>query len=277
MDSAEQNETQRDHYIELVGKIANIVEVLRHEPNGLSLQELAARTGYIKSSVHRIVNSLKRHSYIEQETPGGVYRLGVQFLLVARSMKTGNNLVQLARPYLETLVSSFDETVYLAVLRQGRGIFVDVEETRRDLRLVGPMSAEVHFHATAAGKAIAAFLPAESRAALLRNFHPLPLTRKTRLKVEEIEGEWAEVRGAGYAINDEETIPGAIFLAAPIFDGRKAVCGSLTVGLPKSRYSGDLKKRLVPVLKENCGQLSMKLEATGYICQSGNGAESFTT
>ena len=46
----------------------------------------------------------------------------------------------------------------------------------------------------------------------------------------------AEVKRLGYAINDEETIVGAIFLAAPVFDAQQSVCGSITVGIPKSRF-----------------------------------------
>ena len=46
------------------------IETLRDEPGGLSLQDLALRTGYVKSSIHRILRSLKRHGYIEQDGSG---------------------------------------------------------------------------------------------------------------------------------------------------------------------------------------------------------------
>lgn len=60
----------KDHYIELIGKAVLLLETLRDEPEGLSLQELAERTGFVKSSAHRILNSLKRHGYVEQESVG---------------------------------------------------------------------------------------------------------------------------------------------------------------------------------------------------------------
>jgi DNA-binding IclR family transcriptional regulator len=52
-------------------------------------------------------------------------------------------------------VERYDESAYFAVLRWDRGIFVDMQESHRDFRLIGPLGAEVHFHATAAGKACA--------------------------------------------------------------------------------------------------------------------------
>ncbi|MGH9839222.1 MAG: IclR family transcriptional regulator [Blastocatellia bacterium] len=254
-----------DHYIELVGKIVQTLETLRDAPDGLSIQELAARTGFVKSSAHRILNSLKKHGYVEQESAGGPYRLGLQVLTLARGLSAGMNLIRMARPYLSELVETFDESAYLAVLRAGRGIFVDVQETRRDLRLVGPLGAEVHFQATAAGKAMAAFFPPDRSAALLKSLKLEKQTEKTLSARPEVEKEWAKVRRLGFAVNDEETIVGAIFLAAPLFDAEHNVCGSISVGIPKPRYSAKLGTEIADHLKDACRRLSDVLEAAGYV------------
>jgi len=241
-----------------------LIEALRDEPNGLSIQELADRTGYVKSTIHRILQSLKRHGYVEQEGPGGCYRLGIQFLSLVRGLNGGISLLQVARPYLRELVDKFNESAYLAVLHGERGVFVDYQETRRDLRLIGPLGAEVHYHATAAGKAMAAFFPSDRRSVLLKGLKER-LTEKTLTKQSEIEEEWDKVRRLGFAINNEETIVGAVFLAAPIFDSRQSVCGSISVGIPKPRYSAKLGKEIANQLKESCRRLSASLEAAGYI------------
>lgn len=255
----------KDHYIELIGKVVLLLETLRDEPEGLSLQELAERTGFIKSSTHRILHSLKRHGYVEQESVGGPYRLGVQVVTLARGLNGRSGLIEMAKPHLRELVETFDESVYLAVLRGDRGIFVDVQETRRDFRLVGPLGAEVHFYATAAGKAMAAFLPQARRAALLKSLKPEAYTARTLTKRAEIEGEWEKVRRQGYAVNSEETIVGAVFLACPVFDSHKAVCGSISIGIPKPRYAAELGKRIAEQLKDACQRLSATLEAVGYV------------
>lgn len=255
----------KDHYIELIGKVVLLLETLRDEPEGLSLQELADRTGFIKSSAHRILNSLKRHDYVEQESVGGPYRLGVQVMTLARGLNGRSGLIEMAKPYLREVVETFDESAYLAVLRGDRGIFVDVRETRRDFRLVGPLGAEVHFYATAAGKAMAAFLPAARQAALAKSLKPEAHTARTLIKRTEIAEEWEKIRRQGYAVNNEETIVGAAFLACPVFDAHKAVCGSISVGIPKPRYSAELGKRITEHLKSACQRLSATLEAIGYV------------
>ncbi len=274
MHSGKQNAATRytgPHYIELIGKTVAILEVLHDHPDGLSLQRIAEKTGQIKSSAHRILRSLIHHGYIEQDAPGGAYRLGIQCLVLARRVRVATSLVELARPYSRDLCESFGESTYIAVLRDGRGVFLDVQETKRDLRLVGPLGAEVHFHATAAGKAMAAYFPKNRAEQFLAGFRREFLTKRTLVSRSQVEREWAAVRRLGYAVNDEETIQGAIFLAAPVFDAKRMICASISIGLPKPRYSRKLGERIAARLKETCRRLSEALEATGYVHENAFG------
>jgi IclR family acetate operon transcriptional repressor len=265
MSSVQQNAATGRYHIALVDKLLNLLEVLRDEPEGLGLQELSARTGYVKSSIHRTLNSLKRRGYVEQAAAGGPYRLGTQFMFLARGMREGIRLIPVARPFMQELVDAFNESVYLAVLRGGRGIFVEVIETRRDLRLVGPLGAEVLYHATAAGKVIAASLPAPAKSALLARMKLARVTDQTLTPRGQVEREWTEAARRGWAVNDEETIVGALFLAAPVFDAAHNVCGAISLGVPKARYSAALGRKIVAQLRESCARLNVALEAMGYL------------
>src|SRR5215471_16027921 len=254
-----------NHHIELISKTVAVVEALRDRPEGLSLHEVSLQTGLVKSSVHRILRSLARHGYIEQSARGGLYRLGIQFLSLANSVRIGSNLVEIARPRSRKLRDQFDESTYIEVLRGGHGVFVDVQETSRDLRMVGPLGARVHFHATAAGKVMAAFFPKERRRAVLNNRHHAAVTERTLVAPRQIEQTWDEVRRAGYAINNEETIIGAVFLAAPVFDSADSVCGSVSIGLPKSRYTSQVRKGMADGLRQCCHRINGDLKAATYV------------
>jgi hypothetical protein len=61
MYSSKQNQPVPAYNIELVDKLVRTLETLRDAPMGLTLQELTGRTGYIKSSIHRTLGSLKWH------------------------------------------------------------------------------------------------------------------------------------------------------------------------------------------------------------------------
>jgi len=253
------------HKIELVEKLIRVLEVLRDEPNGLSLHELAARTGYVKSSIHRILHSLKAHGYVDQASPGAPYGLGIQFLSLANTLATRVELVKLGRPYMRELVALFRESAYLAVLRDGKAVFVDVVDSARDFQLIGPLGTEVYFHASSAGKIFAAFLPPKQQEALLDSIELIPLTAHTLVDREAIAREWDSVRRSGWALNDEETIVGAAFLAAPVFDREGSICGSISVGVPKVRFPADVAADIAGHLKDACRRLSQDLVATGYV------------
>jgi len=254
----------RNHRIEVISKTLQIVETLRDSPDGLTLRALAEQTRQVKSSIHRILRTLAAHGYIEQSHRGGVYRLGMQFLSVAGGVRAGLNMVELVRPFSRKLKEKFDESTYIAVLREGQAVFVDVQETHRDLRLVGPLGARVHFHATAAGKAMAAFFPESEQQKLLHDLPQIAITGNTVVDPERVREKWRQVHEAGYAINDEETIVGAVFIASPVFDSRGTACGSISIGVPKPRYTDSVRLAIAAETRECCAQASQALLAARY-------------
>jgi DNA-binding IclR family transcriptional regulator len=99
----------------------------------------------------------------------------------------------------------------------------------------------------------------------LNNRPHAAITERTLVEPEQIEQVWDDVWRAGCAINNEETIIGAIFLAAPIFDSADVICGSVSIGLPKSRYTADVRKPVAEGLKECCRRITADLKAAAYV------------
>jgi DNA-binding IclR family transcriptional regulator len=112
---------------------------------------------------------------------------------------------------------------------------------------------------------MAAFLPVESRMAIVHSASFPALTERTRTDPSEVERDWAEIRERGYATNDEETITGAAFLAAPVFDSHFRVSGSISVGVPKVRFTPAFAEDIASHLMDACHRLSEKLGETGYV------------
>ncbi len=252
-------------YIELVGKAIDVLETLSRSPASLNLREISTKTGLGKSTTHRIVHSLARHGYVEQEYPGGPFRLGMKLLLTARGVHVGRSLVDVARPYCRRLAGTFNENVYIAVLREGHAFFMDAQEACSDPPAIVPPGVDAHFHSTAAGKAIAAFAPALVVARLVKRLSRKPTAIGTRLQGTEIEAEWQKIRQLGYAVNKEAPPAGAMFIAAPFFDAPGGVCGAVSLGLPKLRYSEKSGGRIVKELKVCCDSISRALKASGYL------------
>ena len=101
--------------------------------------------------------------------------------------------------------------------------------------------------------------PARDR--LLTQLDLTGLTPRTRTRRADVDQEWRDVARKGVAINQEETIVGAIFIAGAIFDAEHAVCGSISVGLPKARYTPAVGRRIASHVKDSCARLSASLVA----------------
>jgi len=61
--------------INLVGKTMRVLEVLAECGGSTSLKEITSRVDLVKSSVYRILFSLRELGYVEQKDSAGVYTL----------------------------------------------------------------------------------------------------------------------------------------------------------------------------------------------------------
>jgi IclR family transcriptional regulator, KDG regulon repressor len=252
-------------YVELVGKAIDVLEALSRSQSSLNLREISTKTGLSKTTAHRIVHSLARHGYVEQEHPGGPFHLGLQMLLAARGVPIGRKLVDVARPFSRQLLAAFNENTYIAVLHNGHAVVLDVQDARGELPLVGPLGADVHFHRSAVGNVLAAFAPAQAAAHILDNLNAKPLPKRALVRRADVEAEWKEVRRLGYAARKEDSASGTTVFAAPVFDASGAVCASLCVEVPKARGSEKLGSRIVKELKACCDNISRALKDSGYM------------
>lgn len=253
------------NHIDLVVKTLNVLESLAVSEHGKALKEIASEVGLVKSSVFRILYTLKQAGYVEQPETNGVYRLTLKTAGLSRRNSERLGFASVARPHLERLRDLLDESVALAERRAQSVVLIDVLETSHPLRLTFHIGNDCPIHATALGKAVAAFLSARELSTLLGTPDLQPFTDRTNTKMRNLKDELASVHKQGYAINDEETVLGAVIIGAPIFDSQRTPCGSLSVNTPTARCSATRKKQLIAAVKETGRRISSDLADLGFV------------
>ena len=253
------------NHIDLVVKTLNVLEALALSEHGKALKEIAAEVGLVKSSVFRILFTLKQAGYVEQPETNGVYRLTLKTSGLSRRNSERMGFATVARPHLTRLRDELDESVALAERRAQSVVLIDVLETSHPLRLTFHIGNDCPIHATAMGKAVAAFLSARELAALLGKPELPQYTERTNTKVRDLKADLARVHKMGYAINDEETVSGAVIIGAPIFDSQKDVCGALSVNTPTARCSAARKKKLIAAVMDVGKRISDDLSDIGFV------------
>jgi DNA-binding IclR family transcriptional regulator len=252
------------NHIDLVINTLNVLESLSASNSGKPLKEIASDTGLLKSSAFRILFTLKEAGYVEQAGQNGAYGLTLKTAGLSRKNVEHLSLVAVARPHLVELQGRLDESVALAERRAGSVILVDVIECRQPLRLSFQIGDDCPVHATALGKAVAAFLSRDELDQWLRK-HVFPrYTQQTNTALAALRSELQSVRQAGYALNDEETVAGAFLVGAPIFDSREVICGALSVNAPVARCSPAHRKLLTAGSVRAACAVSADLARIGY-------------
>src|SRR5215470_10562602 len=219
---------ERSGGIQVIARAAEILRVLEHQPEGLSLGQIARAVGLARSTVQRIVGALAAEDFVTAVGPNGGVRIGTGLVRLAASV--GSNVAELLRPHLLALGDDVGETVDLSVLSGGSAVFVDQVPGRHRLTALSAVGERFPLHCTANGKAVlACFSPEESTELIEKslNEHPdYPLVNRKRLMDElndirrthlayDLEEHGAGISAIGTAIIDHFGRPVAVSIPVP--------------------------------------------------------------
>jgi DNA-binding IclR family transcriptional regulator len=231
----------------------------------LGVTELAARTGLVPSTAHRLLATLTSRGYVTQSSLSSRYLLGYKLVEVASGLE--HRLARLravARPHLETIQRATGETTNLVIRDGDRVVYVDQVEGSRSVRMFTAVGTAAPAHTTGSGKAIMAYGPPEVATALYAGRERLVrLTPRTLVTLDALRDDFLRILRRGYAIDNEEHEEGVGCVAAPLFDHTGHPCAAISVSGPSSRilHVDTDTADLGALLLEHSGKVS---EALGY-------------
>ncbi|HEX8302090.1 IclR family transcriptional regulator [Sphingomonas sp.] len=130
------------------------LDVLESVADGpVSLADLSARLGLNRSTTHRLANNLVNRRYLTF-VPRLGYRFGPKLLELGFLAQQQTDLIQIARPHLESLAASTDDTVHLGILEDGRALYLDKIPGRRRVEISSRVGDRQPLTSTGLGKAL---------------------------------------------------------------------------------------------------------------------------
>jgi IclR family acetate operon transcriptional repressor len=239
-----------------VARAMHVLEAFGGQPEGVPLSRLAARLGYGKASLSKILATLVRERFVRQDPLTGRFHLGWRLLALAFGHAERVGLPALCLPILQALADDTDELVQLAVVEGDQLLFVaKAEGPGQQMRMLPLVGVAPPVHATASGKVWLAHLP-EAEALAIVQRHGLPrLTPRTLTSRAKLVEQLGAARARGYAIVDEELVEGGRAAAAPILAAGRPV-GAVAVSGPTFRLSVAGLHRLAPRLKRAAAELA---------------------
>jgi DNA-binding IclR family transcriptional regulator len=229
--------------------------LLLGEQSEIRLTEASNYLGVASSTAHRVLAMLQYRGFVRQDPSTKSYGPGPALTAVAFSVMSRMDVNRLARPYMQELNDSLDESIHLGVLEGSNVRFLEGIESRKAVRVVSRLGKSLPAHCTSLGKALLAQLDT----AELHRLYPsqvLPgVTEKSITDRDELEAQLAEVRRLGYATNREESEEGVASVAVAVPTTVPSLHLALSASAPISR----LPARLVKDFAE-----SLRIAAEGF-------------
>jgi IclR family transcriptional regulator, KDG regulon repressor len=203
--------------------------------NDLTLEEVTRRTGLPKSTSFRLLSSLEKCGYLTQNKLSGRYSLGDRFFELANSSLPYQRLISIARPYLNSLMLTFAESVNLGVYDDGMVAHIFTIDSPKPYRVSATVGNRAYLHCTGMGKALAAYMDeAELRSVFMR--YGLPSHTQNTLTTEQaIFEEMARIRKTGICHDNQEDVEGVECFASAIFGTDDKPVASMSVSGPSVR------------------------------------------
>ena len=188
---------------------------------GLSLTELARRTGLYKSTVLRLLGALAHGGYIRR-TAQGLYAIGPEPLRLAAIYQGSFSVAHVVEPLLNQLSMGRGETASFYIRRGDRRVVLFRAEPPRAIRFSIRVGEEFTLDQGASGKVLVAF-----ERGMPTSGGPEPLWR----------------------VSHGERDPETASLAVPLFGAGGGLQGALTLSGPASRLG------VAEALRDGCALL----------------------
>lgn len=203
--------------IQVLHRALDIIEVLAQAEEGVALSEIARQTDMSKSTVHRILATLKERGYAEQNTLGN-YAIGAKLIETVSYHINALDLQTESRPYLAELRKELDLTTHLGILDGPYIVYVERLSLFPGTRLYTQVGYRSPAYCSSMGKCLLSCLSGDRLNEILDQCSFEPFTKNTYHSPKEFRLLLHRVRQQGWAIDNEEYKLGHRCIGAPIFD-----------------------------------------------------------
>jgi DNA-binding IclR family transcriptional regulator len=243
--------------VKTTGTVFAILETLQ-EQDGARISDVADELGLANSTAYRHLSTLADREYVLKEE--GEYYLSMRFLRFGHYVRERKKSYQLAGPKVEELAAKTDERAEFMVEEHGRSVFVHREVGDNAVRTDSGIGKNHPLHATAAGKAILAFLPEDRIEAILERRGLEAYTDYTITDRETLFEELESVRNRGVSFNKQEYIEGLRAVGVPVLAPDESVIGALSVSGPTHRLKGTRFEEQIPdLLLGTANEIELKI------------------
>ena len=238
--------------------VFDIIEAIQRLDGG-TLKEIADHVGMPSSTAHAYLSTLKEEGYVIKRD--NTYELSLKFLEHGSYVQRSNELMEISQRPLEELTQKSGELASLVVEERGHCVRLDLKSCGTALKISTHAGDRFPMHCHASGKAILAYLPEDDVEAILEHHGLPPATEHSITDPDVLFEELATIRDRGYALNDQESVPGLRAVASPILREGTPL-GAVSISGPAHRISDSkLQNGLLELVQSTANEIELRLLA----------------
>ncbi|HEX7388277.1 MAG TPA: IclR family transcriptional regulator [Castellaniella sp.] len=240
-----------------------LLEVIAEKDRYFSLQSLVEELGLPKPTLHRMLQQLDSAGMIQRDGDGRHYSTAVRLRRIAENLLLNNTVHGARRNVLRTLVAEVGESGNLTSCSGNEVLYLDRVETPAPLRFYLHPGSRVPLHCSASGKLFLGQMAVAQRKRLLTPTSLERYTERTLTRLDAIEAELRSARTDGYAMDNEEFLPGltCIAMLVPMASGKSNL--AVAIQAPTMRFHGRHITSCLPALRR-AAQALAEIEADSY-------------
>ena len=252
--------TDDRYQVQSVARAARLLNIVANRgPEGLNVTEIAEQLAVAKSTALSLARTLASAGLLRTVEPGPRYVLGLNLLRLGDLVGQQTSIAEVGLPILRELSSATGMTARLAMNEAGYPVFLERIDGEGSIRFHAPLGQREEPHATAAGKAILAYLDGDDVRQLLAQAALTRFTPKTLTDATSLMTELDRVRSEGYSLDDEEEAEGVFCVGAAFFGHHGGCVGALSVTGLKVDVSHRRVRELGLSVRDHADRLSALL------------------
>ncbi|NYT38408.1 IclR family transcriptional regulator [Allopusillimonas soli] len=230
-------------------RLFSLLEVIARKNQYFTLQSLVEELGLPKPTLHRMLQQLEGAAMIQRDGDGRQYSAGLRLRRMAESLLLNNTVHGARHAVLRQLVEEVGESCNITTCSGDEVLYLDRVETAAPLRFYLHPGSRVPLHCSASGKLFLAQMTPSQRRRLLAHGALQKYTEKTLTQPAQLDAEIERVRRDGYAMDDEEFLPGLLCVAVlvPVAEGVSNM--AVAIQAPIMRMTVDKSLLCLPALQ----------------------------
>lgn len=217
--------------VQTIDRAASILETLAEHPS-LSLMELSEKVQLHKATTHRIVTSLVKNGFVEQDSENKHYCISLKMFELGNKRVQNIDFLNVAKSMIRQLSMEINQTVHLVVEDRDEILYIDKYGEEAEAKMRSKVGQKAPLYCTAVGKAILATRSNSEIESYWKWANPERKTDRTITDFRAFMEEIGSIRETEYALDNEEHEEGVFCIGCTFASYKESPAGAISISLP---------------------------------------------